>query len=144
MTTLLTILGLLFSCLCVLSWLAPLAYLMIEIHRRTDEAYRAFIRKWARENGYEIARCDRRRFGSPWMFSASGAQWIYHVTVVFQEGNARQRRAWVRCGGWLLGAKTEKLEMQWDGVSQPLPAPTAEPLPSRAQDDPLWDESLDG
>jgi hypothetical protein len=144
MTTLLTILGLLFSCLCVVSWLAPLAYLMIEIQQRTDEAYRAFIRKWASENGYEIARCDRRWFASPWMFSASGAQGIYHVTVVYQEENARQRRAWVRCGGWLLGPKTEKVEMHWDGVSQALPPRTTAELPLRPQDDPLWDEAIDG
>ena len=77
------------------------------------------------------------------MFSISGSQGIYHVTVAYQEGNARLRRAWLRCGGWFLGAKTEKLEMQWDGVSQPLPAPTAEALPSRPQDDPLWDEAFD-
>jgi hypothetical protein len=78
------------------------------------------------------------------MFSASGAQGIYHVTLAYQEGNARLRSAWVRCGGWFLGAKTEKVEMQWDGVSYPSPAPTAEALPLRPQDDPLWDQSLDG
>jgi hypothetical protein len=144
MTTLLTILGSLCSGLCALTWLAPFAYLAVVSLRRTDEAYRMQIKKLASENGWEIVKCERMWFGSPWMFSGSGAQRIYHVTVHYHEGRPRIRRAWLRCGGWLLGAKKDKVEMRWDGVSQPLPAPVPEPPAPRAQDDPLWDQSLDG
>ncbi len=39
-------------------------------------------------------------------------QGIYHVTVLYHEGQPRIRRAWLRCGGWLLGAKNEKVELR--------------------------------
>jgi hypothetical protein len=114
------------------------------LHRSIDAAFLTLIEKWANENGWEIVKCQRRSFGSPWMFSTSGAQGIYHVTVCYHEGQPRIRKAWLRCGGWFLGAKTEKVEMRWDGASQPLPEPVPEPLPPAPQDDPLWDRSLDG
>jgi len=144
MTTLLTILGSLFTVLCVLAWLAPFAYLAVVSQRRIDEAYRVHIKKWATQNGWEVVDCRQRWFGSPWMFSNSGAQGIYHVTVLYHEGQPRIRKAWLRCGGWLLGAEKERVEMRWDGVSQPLPAPVPEPLSPLPQNDPLWDQSLDG
>ncbi len=72
MTVLLTILGTLCSAVCVLAWLAPIAYLAVVSQRRIDEAYRMHIKKWASEKGWEIMNCRRRWFGSPWMFSRSG------------------------------------------------------------------------
>jgi hypothetical protein len=89
-------------------------------------------------------RCQRREFGSPWFFRQNGAQSIYHVTVQYQEGAPRSRRAWVKCGGWFLGPQTPKVEVKWDGVSQPAPAPRPEPPPFRPEDDPLWDPWVDG
>jgi hypothetical protein len=144
MTVLLTILGSLFSVLCVLAWIAPIVYLGLSLQKRTDEAFRANIKKWASENSWEIVNCQRRSFGSPWMFSITGAHGIYLVTVLYQEGQPRIRRAWLRCGGWLLGPKNERVEMRWDGTSRPLPTPAPEPPAPRAEDDPLWDQSLDG
>jgi hypothetical protein len=129
--------------LCALAWFVPLLLLAIEFRRRTDDTYRAFLKRWAGENGLEILHCRRREFGSPWMFSKSGAQWVYYVTVMYHEGTPRIRRAWVRCGGWLLGPRTEKVDVRWDGVSEPLPQPEPEPEPSRPQDDPLWDPWVD-
>ena len=143
MSVWLQILGFLCSGLCALAWLAPVAYLAVALQRKTDLAYRQHIRKWASENGWDIVHCQRRKFGSPWMFSNT-AQGIYHVTVLYQEGQPRMRRAWLRCGGWFLGSKTEKVEMRWDGLSEPLPEPALQPPPSRPQDDPLWDQSIDG
>jgi hypothetical protein len=70
-----------------------------------------------------------------------GAQGLYHLTVAYEEGGMRIRQAWVVCGGWLLGPKTEKVGFRWDGVSQPLPPP--EPPSSPPQDDSLWDAWLD-
>jgi hypothetical protein len=144
MTTLLMILGSVCSGLCALAFVAPFAYLAFVSQRRADEAYRGHIKKWAGENDWEIVKCQRRWFGSPWMFSPSGSHGIYHVTVVYQEGHARQRRVWVRCGGWFLGPKTERVEMRWDGVSQPFLHPQPAPQPARSQDDPMWDRVLDG
>jgi hypothetical protein len=143
MSVWLQILGFLCSAFCGLTFLAPFAYLAIVSLRKTDETYRIHIKKWESEKGWEIVRCERRRFASPWMFSNT-AQGIYHVTVLYQEGQPRMRRAWLRCGGWFLGWKTEKVEMRWDGLSQPLPEPAPGPPPSQPQDDPLWDQSLDG
>jgi hypothetical protein len=139
----LQILGVLCTILCVLPCLAPIAYLALATQRKTDEAYRMYIKKWASEYGWEIVHCQRRRFGSPWMLSNT-AQGIYHVTVLYQEGQPRIRRAWLRCGGWFLGSMTEKVEMRWDGLSEPLPEPAPAPRASRPQDDPLWDQSIDG
>ena len=143
MPVLLQILGVLCSGLCALACLAPAAYLAITLRRQADETFRQHITKWANANGWEIIQCQRRKFGSPWMFSNT-AQGIYHVTVLYDEGQPRIRRAWLRCGGWLLGSKKEQVEMRWDGLSEPLPEPTSGLQPYRPQDDLLWDPSIDG
>jgi hypothetical protein len=139
----LQIVGVLCSVLCGLPCLAPIAYLAFAAQRKTDETYRTHIKKWASENGWEIVHCHRRRFGSPWMLF-NNAQGVYHVTVLYLEGQPRIRRAWLRCGGWFLGSMTERVEMRWDGLSQPLREPAPRLPPSRQQDDPLWDQSIDG
>jgi hypothetical protein len=138
----LQLLGFFCTGLCVLAWFAPAAYLAVALQRETDLAYRQHIKKWASENGWEIAHCQRRKFGSPWMFTNS-ARGIYHVTLRYREGPPRIRRAWLRCGGWLLGSKSEKVEMRWDGLSEPAPEMVPGPPPSLPQDDPLWDQSID-
>src|SRR5437764_11004461 len=91
------LLGWLCSGLCVLAWLVPFAFLVREFNRRTDEAYRSLLKKWARGQRWEILQCQRRWFGWPWMYYNNGARWVYSLTVVYQEGEPRARRAWVRC-----------------------------------------------
>jgi hypothetical protein len=144
MTISLQILGFLGSLLCVAVTAAPFILLAIVALRKTDSAYREMLANWARENDWQIIRCKRREFGSPWMFMKSQSQSVYHLTVQYDVGGPRIRRAWVKCGGWLLGPRTAKVEMSWDGVSQPAPPPEPEPPPSRPQDDPLWDAMIDG
>lgn len=140
------VLGWLCSGVCVLAWLVPLILLGREFDRRTNAADRSLLQQWARGLGWEILDCRRRWFGSPWMFSYNGAQRVYYLTVMYHEGEPRARRAWVRCGGWFFGPKTEKVELRWDGVSRPVPPPQPAPAPepSRPRSDPLWDPWMDG
>jgi len=68
---------------------------------------------WARSNGYEILRKQRRflRKG-PFSFPRAWGLPVFRVTL--QDGQGRTRRAWVRCGSWWTGLLSSKVTVEWD------------------------------
>ena len=103
-------LGAICTGVCVLPFLILFVYVVRRTQRAIDSAYQPLLDKWAAENGWEILHRQRREWGSPWMFSKSANQPVYYVTVGYQEGGMRTRRAWVRCGHWFWGWFVEKIE----------------------------------
>jgi hypothetical protein len=74
---------------------------------------RRMMKQWARKNGYEIIAWKGCFFRlGPFTWRTSRNQQVYFVTVRTPDGQIR--RAWVRCGGWLLGALTNKVDTEWD------------------------------
>jgi hypothetical protein len=143
----LKVLAIVFGFLCPLTCfslcLAPFVYLSFKWSAETGKTYQLLMKKWADENGWEIVRQRHREFGSPWMFSTSGFQFIYYVALARKEDLMRVRWAWVRCGGWLSGPKSDRIDVHWDGKWQVLPPPEPEPPPIAPQDHLLWDPRLD-
>jgi hypothetical protein len=137
-----TVFSLVFSLVCGCIWLAPFAYLYFRTKAAAERSYQSLLKKWAVENGWDIVHQKRCNFVSPWMFTRSGSQFVYYVAVARKEDLMRIRWAWVRCGGWLLGPKSDRIEVSWDGQWHQLPPPEPE-QPSR-QDNLLWDRWMDG
>jgi hypothetical protein len=130
------------------AWLAVLGYFFLKWTSQTDATYRSRVKKWADENGFVIIN-QKRCYGlTPWLFAASGCQFVYRITVTRAEYQNYARWAWARCGGWLLGPKSEKLQVSWDGpwrkLSPPEPAPEPAPAVASPQDHVLWDRWIDG
>ncbi len=144
MNTLIFVLGNACALVCAAVWLAPAAYLYFWWRKETDATYQALMKRWADENGFVIVDQKRREAFSPWTFTRSGSQFVYYVTLTRPEERTRVRHAWVRCGGYFLGPKSERVEVRWDGPWRDLPAPEPPPAPPRPQDDVLWDPWVDG
>jgi hypothetical protein len=135
--------GLLCPLACIAPWLALGFYLSFKWQAETDKTYQLLLKKWADENGWDIVHRRRCKFLSPWIFSRSGSQFVYYVTVAREDNPTWARWAWVRCGGWFLGPKSDRIEVSWDGRWHRLTPP--EPTPTiTSQDDLLWDPWLDG
>jgi hypothetical protein len=76
---------------------------------------RAILRRWARDNGYEIVRVHRgAALRSPFPKLSPGRQWqtIYHITV--RDRTGKKRSCWLRCGSAILGILIYKTEVIWD------------------------------
>jgi len=118
-----------------------MTWIGITIDRKRSAAFRAMVDRWAVATGFTILRYERRIL-SPWMMSKSSLQRIFYVRV--REPDGRIRRAWLLCGGWLIGTWSDRVVIRWDGPSRP-PDPEPPPIPEPdIRDDPMWDHSLDG
>jgi hypothetical protein len=68
---------------------------------------------WAAENNLQILRRQRRTFfKGPFFWTSGKGQQVFYVTV--QDGEGRTRRAWVRCGGRMLGMFSNNVDVRWD------------------------------
>ena len=71
------------------------------------------VERWAERNGFEVV-------GKTWLMFGGRAFWwrrsqyhmVYYVTVRNPEG--RIRRAYIRCGSWLLGLFSDHVTVVWD------------------------------
>jgi hypothetical protein len=68
------------------------------------------VARWARENGFELRRCEWRWSGdSP--FAPGGREVLWTVRIVDREG--RTRNGWVRCGSPLIGMLSSRVDVRW-------------------------------
>jgi hypothetical protein len=73
----------------------------------------SLLEQWARRHGYRILSQEYCYFfKGPFFWTSSKDQVVYYVTVEDEEG--RQRKGWVRCGGYFLGLLSDNVEVRWD------------------------------
>jgi hypothetical protein len=70
------------------------------------------LRKWAKENGFELVKMNLPWFCSSPFWWTSRRQEVLRIRV--RDHNGRERSGWVRCGGWWLGVLVNKIEVEWD------------------------------
>ena len=76
----------------------------------------SIIETWARENGYRLLSSEYRWLAKgPYFFRTSKGQTVYRVTV--QDAQGRTRSGYVRCGGWMFGLLSDKVDVRWDDES---------------------------
>lgn len=77
--------------------------------RRSNE----LIQQWAADNGYRVLNAECRRFfRGPFFWTSSKSQTVYYVTFLDRHG--WERRAYVRCGSWLGGPWSDKVNVAWE------------------------------
>ena len=93
---------------------------------------------WAKENGWEFVRKERRRvFRGPFFWSGKNAR-VYRIEV--RDRADRERAGWLSCRS-LFPWGPPRLEVRWDEEPAPATAPAPRPV---AKDSFLWDRDLDG
>lgn len=128
--------GVLFTLLCSAVWLAPFFLLHRDAEKKRDDKAALLLKDWAMENGYSLIRQESIGLG-PFLLKSSN-QRVYEVVVADREG--RMRHGWVLCGDWFMGMRSRYVKVSWDeSAPEPTPAPT-----SLGENDPLWDDELDG
>ncbi len=71
------------------------------------------LARWARRNGYEVLRAKFLFFGGKAFWWRRGrGHFVYYVTIRNAQGHIR--RAYVRCGSWLLGLLSDHVTVEWD------------------------------
>src|SRR5215203_3704968 len=74
---------------------------------------RSLIQEWADENGYRVVEAKYRWIvRGPFFWTTSKSQTVYRLTVEDAHGNLR--RGWVRCGSWLAGLWSHRVDVRWD------------------------------
>jgi hypothetical protein len=71
------------------------------------------VDRWAADNGYRLISKERRflRRG-PFLLTTSKGQSVHYVTV--EDANRDQRSGYLRCGSWLGGLMSDKVQVHWD------------------------------
>ena len=70
------------------------------------------LSKWANENGYQILDLQPKVINRGPFFLSSKMQTIHRITV--QDAEGTQLSGWVRCGNFLQGVFSDKVEVKWD------------------------------
>ena len=70
------------------------------------------LNKWAYENDYQILELQPKVFNRGPFIWASKSQSIFWVAVEDAEGT--QRTGWVKCGSYMGGIFSDKVEVKWD------------------------------
>jgi hypothetical protein len=74
---------------------------------------RFLLQQWAQENGYRILSSEHRHLvRGPFFWTTSKGQTVYRVEI--QDRDGRTRSGWVRCGSWMLGLLSDKVQVRWD------------------------------
>jgi hypothetical protein len=74
---------------------------------------RALLKRWAKENGFEIIESSyRNHLKGPFFWTSSRGQTVYRVTV--RDARGVERSGWVRCGAWWAGLFSDKVEVRWE------------------------------
>ena len=92
--------------------LGVLVLMVVIIAWRVSRSHGMLVR-WAEENGYQIVHQEHRLLRrGPYFFRATDDQAVYYVVVTDRYG--RERRGYVRLGGWFLGLFSDQVDVRWD------------------------------
>ncbi len=71
------------------------------------------IRQWAATRHYQLLGMNHQWFwyGPFWWRTAKG-QMVYHVTL--RDSAGQIRKAWIRCGSFLLGLLSDDIAVEWE------------------------------
>jgi hypothetical protein len=76
---------------------------------------REVLDQWAQTNQFEIIHAEFRNiFQGPFSFRTTQGQSVYYVKI--RDRNGYERSGWVRCGGFLTGIFSDKVEVRWEDV----------------------------
>lgn len=71
------------------------------------------IEQWASANGYRVMNAESRPFSrGPFFWTTSKGQTVYYVT--FADAAGQYRSAYVRCGSWMGGLWSDKVDVRWE------------------------------
>src|SRR4051794_29722736 len=74
--------------------------------------------RWAEANGLRILNKEYRwMMRGPFAWTTSKGQAVYRVTV--EDAAGRTRSGWVRCGSWLAGLLSDRVDVRWDAADRP-------------------------
>ena len=74
---------------------------------------RSVLEQWAAENSYRILSAEHRHLvRGPFFWTTSKGQTVYRVKV--EDSSGRIREGWVRCGSWVFGLLSDKVQVRWD------------------------------
>lgn len=92
--------------------LAVLLLMVIIIVWRALRSH-GLLARWAEENGYQVLHQEHRLLRrGPYFFRATDDQTVYYVVVTDRYG--RERRGYVRLGGWFLGLFSDQVDVRWE------------------------------
>ena len=79
----------------------------------TSSRSHSLIDQWAAENGYRVVSAEQRWLQrGPFFWTTSKGQTVYRVTI--EDVAGRQRSGYVRCGSWMGGLLSDKVQVRWD------------------------------
>ncbi len=92
--------------------IAVIALVILSFVWRFNRA-NTLLQRWAEENGFQILHQEHRlvRRG-PYLFRATDDQMVYYVAVMDRQG--RERRGYVRLGGWFAGMFSSQVDVRWE------------------------------
>lgn len=91
----------------------PLALLWVGAIQWQLRRSRQVLETWALREGYSITASRHCWFWrGPFVLRSTGGQAVYHVTVADREGH--RQSGYVRCGSFLLGLLSSKVDVRWD------------------------------
>ena len=84
----------------------------IAVQVRGEEASRQHIESWAASEGLELVSIKRRWFWpGPFFLRTSESHRVFEVVVL--DGRDRYRHGVVRVGGWVVGALSDRVDVEW-------------------------------
>ena len=87
------------------------------------------LQRWAQRNGLRIVSSEYRWLArGPFFWTTSKGQSVYRIRV--QEPDGTIRAGWARCGSWLAGLLSDRVDVRWDA-----PEPRQHGFPVVMRDD---------
>jgi hypothetical protein len=88
-------------------------------HRRSA----AMLERHLRDRGYRLVERQYRWLArGPFFWNTRKGQAVYRFTAEHSGGGGDRRFGWARCGGYLFGLLTDRVDVRWDddrGESDP-------------------------
>lgn len=76
---------------------------------------RSILQGWADENGFRLIESRYRWIArGPFFWTTSKSQAVYRITV--EDAQGQRRTGWARCGTWLGGLWSRRVDVRWDDV----------------------------
>jgi hypothetical protein len=76
---------------------------------------KSILQSWADEHGLRLIDARYRWIArGPFFWTTSKSQTVYRITV--EDAQGHRRTGWARCGSWLGGLWSRRVDVRWDDV----------------------------